>query len=546
LEYKPHGNALSSGKQSSARNISSVLADDSTTDFLAKLKGLEEFDMQALQRALVRFDRELEQRKSKLKISSNTIVPMISMKEKIIVLPNTMAKEDYGMGTIMLYLANKLELKIKSVEYKGKEINTQLTRDQEDFVTGLIVAMGDDNNFINFSNSEDMVELGRKYFRATQLKKLIEKDEQLGPNALKKSNRFLGNCKGQTISLKMSKGTKNVSVDYLGTMIPGLFHEADHIVELTNILRILIRESSERLSKSVVAKDLPKLLKSYQEVVEDNCTRYVKVKGLGKKSGERTIATIPHKMSESSLLTKEENKLIREFGSSLYKNPSYAKDHDSWVRHLTQYPGGFTQTVKDIEAVYRNRSEVLTSFASLTSKRLREIRTANPTLANIRKKDVKSSDLTPVLLGRKSPLMTLVREIRDLDQHKTRSFITGNGEITNLIAERVERWLPLSGIYKDLEMPEIKSGLSSDVKTESLPISDRFASLADYSEDYPLEMGSASLGVASLGTYPNKERLRLGESNQLKTGKKADLNDYINSSLRTSSVSKNRSNKGTQ
>jgi hypothetical protein len=422
--------------------------------------------------------------KRRMNVSEKTITqPKISVRERIVILPEALINtEKSTIGTAMVFLATKLGYKVHMIPTPEKLI--AISDDSEKIATGILIGCTDFSEKINLTSTSDNVELGRKILRAHQIKSLFNDDKNiLGDRALKPNQFFFGNNPGEK---KLGRGKIEYRVDYHVKSLPALFEMTDMAASLTNILIVLMNQSRVLLDESILSDEISKSLRSYQEVLTKYCSRNIVTAPATRTNPAKIEVVVPHKPKASSLFTKEENNLIQDFLAPLFTNPEYAKNAETWTYQI--YTKGFETTLEHLKVLSNARANVLSKYASLTSKRLREVRKVSPVLALRRKKDIKVEDLRALLDTRKNPILALYRELCIIDPNfvtnmwepSMKTYIIDDEKSRIEVDTRMKRYSELvekfelssaegyKGKYQKMELKPYRKLLENETVTEFL------------------------------------------------------------------------------
>jgi hypothetical protein len=335
------------------------------------------------------------------------LVPGVAVEGKIILLPDTtITKPDNLLLAAMALLATNLGYQVKQIDYGERAIKT-LTEAQWQTAAGISFATLDLGRHLNIKGKKDHYEYGRTIARAQQTLGLFSQTEWLGLEALRRSHRWFGNNPNE----KEGEGRQRLPVVYTAKEFESYFIEKEWAKELAILLGVLLRKSASLLDKKVQRSTIEDNILGFSEAVAlyQSC-RVTTVPAQGKKPAV-TVEKVPHKPKSNSLLTKEEMEFVSSAISSLFTaiDPG---DKTQWVNQIEESKFSFVKSKLKTNA--NMRATWLTRFASITTKRLNEVRN-NLANKNKRKKEVTSTEVISMLLRRPAPLAKFAEEVASTD-----------------------------------------------------------------------------------------------------------------------------------
>jgi hypothetical protein len=338
------------------------------------------------------------------KISNESdIIPMLSLSEKWIILPDGFKNEDYHIGQYMITIAHLLGLEVHLVKFLPEK--RDIPADFEKRGTGIYLSLCDfDRKILAKKGKKDDVELGRAIVRGQQIIRLFQAEE-LGLDALTHDHAFFGNDPGEKDSVPRV---------YLAKTLDNLFEEKEWAEELRKILCTLMRESAQLLSERSQQEMVNEYLITRSQLIHYYCsTTSSETVGRGKKAKTVKTTRLAHKPRMSPLLEKNEAAVIGNLSNSIFTQPS-SSEEENWVEYILGK--SFSKVRALLQSNYKVRNEFLENYSRLTTTRLVELKKGSANLRYKKKKDVTSTDLTSLLGSRKDPYSQLARELSRFDQ----------------------------------------------------------------------------------------------------------------------------------
>jgi len=442
----------------------------SLLDVLKDIKELNDSDADELRDAII---SALEKKRGLDVSKRSDLVPGISTEKGFVILPEWGEnREDHYLEKAMAVMAKDLGYRVFPIPYTGRL--KELTKDEEEFAIGISFVTLDQNRNFNMTEKSDSYENGRTFARSQQIIGLFDTNEKLGIEALKKNHRFFGNNPGET------KGSKSVRVPvtYLAKTSGRLFAEEEWSEHLRLVLNSLLRKYHTVLPDSVRSQIIENNLISHSEVIQTYCTREITLVPIQGRRKFQSVKEkrVPHKPRSNVLLLKEEQQFLNGIVDSLFID-GVPTTSGKFIEFIMRH--GFKQYLNHMKAVSSKRAEFLQKFASLTSKRLNEVRRLSESHKTKRKRDVTSTDITSALARRDTPANKFASEILSLDPSCSlflgayRVNAPGTSSIdygmTSLrIKELIDKVIPYDSLLNKGKEPITRSGNIPTVNTEEV------------------------------------------------------------------------------
>jgi hypothetical protein len=233
--------------------------------------------------------------------------------------------------------------------------------------------------------------------------------------ALKKNHFFFGNNPNEMTQTrgKVPFVIKDTLLAYMnsdyGDQIYGIIISLLEFLELKNLTD---EEYNNTIEKS---------LESFDEVLQSFARPIFtpSIKGRRTQRGVR----LPSKPNTSPLLLKEEMDFINKFISPIYQDLEDLKKN--WVSKV--FTTDWDTIIKSISIVMDERWKLLEKFASITTKRLQQIRKIDADAKGLRKAQIQRKHVVALLLSRKGDI------IKDL--YNEILSVIPNDKRTNLMSE---------------------------------------------------------------------------------------------------------------
>lgn len=361
------------------------------------------------------------------------------MSGKEIFLPDTGERADNLIIAAMGVLAKKLDYTVSLIPYGDRKITT-LVDAMEQQAIGISFTIMDFERKLLIRNKTDNYETGRTIARAQQTIGLFTSIDWLGQEALKRSQRWFGNNPNET----EGKGRAKVKVDYVGRDFSHFFVESEWASQLAHLLGQLLRKSHTLLSGEVVEHIINENILSWSECVSHFSTIHVAKDKRRSKGEDEKQERIPRKPRQNALLLKEEMDLLDRIITPLFKSREVA-DKQAFLEIVKS--SGFTAIRRELRTSATERAEFLQKFASLTTKRLNEVRKNLTESKSKRKRDVTSDDVTTTLRRRETPVREFALEIQSLDSSYRKVLLSYRRENSDRTLNAVESFRAL---YNDV------------------------------------------------------------------------------------------------
>jgi hypothetical protein len=351
-------------------------------------------------------------------VASGRIHPCISLKqhEPYVVLPSFFADEDNDTGSAMIGLAERIGLTIYLVEMPDLAIKDTLSKSQEEFGKGVLLGAYDEKLTISVNHKRTDLERGRTFIRAQQAYGYFtQRNKSLGEEALKESQEFFGghavtSHDGKKVQTRLMADTIKV----FATIISGRGVLAE---DLVRTCLTLIRHSHTLIP---VGEVLDHMISDCMIPMGDAIQRYGTITVVTTEKGGRRgkvestkKRVVPRKPRPSSLLLSEENHIISEISSDLFKNPKYFENSKEWVLQIGRV--GFTAVKDAIQNLTAARNAYVMKYAAMTTRRLREYKAMPNALGIKRKAQINMQDIEWFLNGRENLITSFSNEIIFMD-----------------------------------------------------------------------------------------------------------------------------------
>jgi len=332
---------------------------------------------------------------------------MIHESSKTVVLPDTFKESDNFIGAYLFSIARKLDYTVRLLPYSGK--TREIEAQQEKIQLGIYMSLSDGTNTFRFTKKIDGYEIGRTLSRAQQIVGALG-SAGMDSSVLRENQVYFGN-------VRPPKGTKPkekvIKEQYIVHTLPSLFKETDVADELSRILAVFLRRSWVLVDPMVLWKNLVPYITPYSEVVTQACSKEIVLEPPKGKREAVTKQKVPQKVRNNSLMLKEELEFLNLISSPIWQpTPWESLSQEDWASQIWIH--GLDKIKKELSAQYNYRASFLSKLATVTTKRLRDLRKA---LNNdrLRKSDVKAQDLTNLILSRENPVKQLSQEILSMD-----------------------------------------------------------------------------------------------------------------------------------
>jgi hypothetical protein len=384
------------------------MADPKIHDFKAVLKELPELSNSDLASAVLSTYSKISLRRLGGLADSVNLKPLISSREKIVVLPSTYERSDNAIMHFTAKLATQLGYRVKIAQYGNRTIR-ELTDHQQKVNLGLYMSLDDRTAMVRFTKKVDPYEMGRVLVRSQQIIGLLSQDEKLGVNILTENNRLFGNAKSYDSRKKVGAADQ-----YWLRELPLFFEEADWGDPLANVLSTLMKQSYRLVDEEVIFNNLVPYIQTYPSFVQRTQKKEIVISPAKGRRPAVTSVKVPSKPKKNALLLDSEMKLLMEVSTGIWKpTPFEGISHEDWATAILE--NGSKTIEQELDKIYNARSQFLSKLASVTTKRLQGIRLLNETLKTKRKADITSTNLVELLLSRDDPWADFAHEITLMD-----------------------------------------------------------------------------------------------------------------------------------
>jgi hypothetical protein len=332
--------------------------------------------------------------------------PGISEHDKMVFLPDTVKDPQNLVVKAMASLAGKLGYTVRVIPY-GERKNRDISTETWKYSAGISFVTIDLKNHLKIKRKDDPYEFGRTFARAQQVCGMFKDNDALTMDCLKKDHKFFGNNPNEN----ETQGKFKVPTAYLGRTLDSVFIEEEWAKLLASLLLNLLKRSWTLLSEEVIKAAEREHCLSYSEAVSRYMEREVLVtpsRGRQPAIYKRKVPKLPR---DNPLLTKDEMSTLSNILKPVFTS-EYPSAQEQWVDHLKE--NTWRAVKSSLEGVSQYRAELLSKFASITTKRLGEAREAGLS-RDKRKKDATRSDVGNLLLRRANPADAFAQEIAKLD-----------------------------------------------------------------------------------------------------------------------------------
>jgi len=348
-----------------------------------------------------------EKRRGNLRSKDSYLLPHIDSSENKIYVPDTFGKDDNVIMASMVTLAKSLEYDVVKLPYGERKYETPVDAAWQ-VATGIGFCSLDYETKFLIKDKADMYEFGRTVARSQQMLGYFNTEEKLGLDALKRDHTWFGNNPNQTVTV----GKTQYPVNYVGKTLESCFAEVEWASYLAPMYLVLLRKSHKFLSEDVKVSTTKDIMLQYTEVQDLFAKRETVLVPQKGKTAAVKVRKVPKKPKANSLLTKPEMSFVDQTISKVF-NAIASSSRDEWYDFI--FTHGFSQIKKRIVENATVRSQILQRFASMTTKRLNEIRNSGAHLKTVRKRDVRPKDLIDMLLRRSDLNSKFADELITLD-----------------------------------------------------------------------------------------------------------------------------------
>jgi hypothetical protein len=290
----------------------------------------------------------------------------------VVLLPFHMIRDEGDLlGLIVIHLTALLGYTL--IGYEGERYHyNEPTREVRNFFIGFLIGIDDKVN-LRLSEKTNAIELGRACSYAIRVRGYFRNDEKLTSASLRKNQAFFGNDAKIDPKTKLLKKAM-LSDNYLKQWLveekdgPSLKKAIVTLLEKWDLQGTLEYEFPEQiLTKSVHDNviEFTTLSDPYRRIPKGD-TRPKK-----KDSKKATAGKLPDKPSQSPLMTQDEIKYLNSFYGPLWSNLTTLQAE--WSKSISSY--GYASVKQRIDLTFKIRWECLEALATVTTRRLRELKT---------------------------------------------------------------------------------------------------------------------------------------------------------------------------
>jgi hypothetical protein len=292
----------------------------------------------------------------------------VSHEKGEILLPRHMVSDEANIiGLIMLRLAYILEYDV--IMFNGDRYHyEEPTKEVRDFFYGFLLGLEDKAN-LRLTDKTNPVELGRAVTYAVRIRGYFRKDAKLTSASLRANQAFFGNDPQIDAKTKVLK--KGMILDkYLKSYLSNQQKDGPSLKKAIVTL----------IEKLDFGKEFPTEIKV--KTINDNVIEMTKLADIHRRipkgdtrpkkkdSKKATVGKLPEKPTQSPLLTEEELKTINSFLGPLWATLTPLERE--WSKSLSSI--GHASVKRRIDQSFKTRWECLEALASVTTKRLKEIK----------------------------------------------------------------------------------------------------------------------------------------------------------------------------
>lgn len=271
------------------------------------------------------------------------------------------------------------------------------------------MSLEDSEANFKFNKKVDNYEIGRSYARSQAIIGALISNK-MDASVLKENQTYFGNFKPS----KGAEKTKKPRDQYWIHSLPAYIIESSVKQDCARVILQLMRYAWILVNPDTLWHNMVPNFVSYGTVVRENCSKEVVVEPAKGKRPAVTTSKVPQKLRSNALLLKSELDLINRIAEPLFApTPWEGLSQEEWVKAI--WANSLLSIKKDLSIQYGLRATFLSRVASVTTKRLRLLRSLIPEKKTIRKADVQASDLVTLLGSRVDPVQDLAQEILSLD-----------------------------------------------------------------------------------------------------------------------------------
>jgi hypothetical protein len=313
----------------------------------------------------------------------------------------------HELGIVLAWLGLELGYEFRFYQNPAQELIT--SDDIEKVLIGMKLGASDQTN-INLSRGKSSYELGRAMAFAIRVRGYYRRNKFLTESALRQDNFFFGNHPTEKVGLYpvvFRLKALVASLSQVKTYTTALFKVLTHLLEEYNL-----RDCTEEILETIIKSSLI----SIQAVEERHYHKTEVTTGKGKKLRTVTELRGPKKPSTSPLFLKEESKFIQDLLTPIYECTAAFHDIGKFLEAIKRHT--FRKVTSYVRDVYEVRWHILQEYASLTTKRLGEVRCLESANSQKKKATVTKGDLVSLLSQRSFPGEKFAIEVAKLIPRK--------------------------------------------------------------------------------------------------------------------------------
>lgn len=367
--------------------------------------GREEVEQSKLDRKVQLQTKLKEERASGPKQGDSALDIKVDHQEEVLLIPKSIVNDDtHIIGNILCVLATSLGYSVISYDSERYSVN-EPTKEVRDFFLGFLLGTDDEIN-LKLDPKRTGVELGRTVCHALRVRGRFRSDPILGIGALRGNQIFFGNRP------EVDKKTKLIKEKtMLESMLKSyLDNEKDVHSCMRCMVSLLEKGNLENYSPKVRSKAVADNLVTMTEI-QDHHRRIPKGDTRPKKrdSKKAVEGKLPEKPSTATLLTKDELEQINSYFSPLWASLQPASV--GWVDYV--YKMSYSSAKDNIDLIFRKRWECLEALASVTTRRLREVKTSQGD-SKITKRKITADDFSVWLSKRPNRELAWLGELASI------------------------------------------------------------------------------------------------------------------------------------
>jgi hypothetical protein len=336
---------------------------------------------------------------------------------------------------------------------------TEPTKELREFFIGLIIGCDDVINLKLKTSKKSAIEVGRAVALAIRIRGFFRHTEQLGPSALRKNQLFFGNDPVWDPKNKVLKERMILDVQLENYLSDKKDAESASKALVTLLESKGLDGIAENQLEAIIADNLVS-----HETILDQYRRIPKgdLKPKKRESKKAVKGKLPEKPTSSPLLDKEEIEQINSFLSPLWS--SLTPLTQRWSKEVRH--SGFKHASDAISLAVKTRWDVLEALSTVTTKRLREIKSQTDD-SRLTKRRISVSELGAWLSQRKNGRQKFLSELCVITK-AIRSLNKTNCTLINYPWEKVEALHTLQGVVdeerfsRNREDTNVKGAISDD------------------------------------------------------------------------------------